>query len=101
MKEVLDELKDNGYKSINYDLESSFNEALEDPDFKKLALSLKVGKNILMKYTSILEKSKIEYANCSKCKNILECRNQVEGYCYLPRVENDKLIFEYKKCKYK
>lgn len=101
MKQVLDELNDNGYKKLNYDLESSFESAIKDPDFKKLVTDLNISKDILIKYTSILEKSKVEYANCLKCKNILECHNQVEGYCYLPRLEDKALIFEYKECRFK
>lgn len=101
MKQVLDDLKENGFDNKKFDLNRNFEEAMEDPLFNKLVNSLKIDKKILMKYTSILEKSKVEFANCSKCKNILECKNQVNGCCYLPRKDNDGLIFEYRECKYK
>lgn len=101
MKKVLDELEDNGFKAkLNYDLEKSYDEALKDEKFKKLVTDLKVARKFLIKYTSILEKSAIEYSNCSKCKGILDCKNKVCGHCYLPRVSDNKLIFEYKMCKF-
>lgn len=99
MKSVMEDLK--GFDKIRYDLERSFDESCKDPSFIKLVKPLKVSKDVLMKYTSILEQSKIECNNCSKCKSIMECKNTVEGHYYYPRVENDGLIFEYKECKYK
>lgn len=100
MKKILDELEDNGFKTkLDYDLEMSFDQALKDPDFKKLVLELKLPKKQLMKYTSILNQSKVEYHNCENCKNILECKNQINGYCYLPRVDGERLMFEYKICR--
>ena len=101
MKKVLDELSDSGFVTkLNYDLEASYDEALKDEKFKKLVMDLKVARKFLIKYTSILEKSAIEYDNCSKCRGILECKNQVPGHAYLPREVDGKLIFEYKMCKY-
>lgn len=101
MKKALEEINNAGFKTFKYNLERSFDAALEDPDFKELVSKLNTSKDNLMKYTSILEKSKVEYASCMKCKNILECKNQINGYCYLPKVSGDGLIFEYKECKYK
>ncbi|MBR1377204.1 MAG: primosomal protein DnaI [Bacilli bacterium] len=101
MKQVLNELEDKGFKAkLNYNLEKAYDEALEKPEFKKLVMDLKVARKFLIKYTSILEKSAVEYDNCSKCKGLLECKNQVTGYCYLPRLKDEKIIFEYKMCKY-
>lgn len=82
-------------------LESSFLKALENNEFKLFVDKIKLPQNVLMKYTSILESSCSEYLNCKKCKNILECRNKVCGYIYLPKIENNELIFSYKPCKYK
>ncbi len=100
MKKVLEELNDNGFKSLNYNLDLEYDKALENEDFKKLVTDLKLARKFLIKYTSILEKSSKEYANCSKCKGIFECKNKILGHCYVPKVEDDKLIFEYKICKY-
>lgn len=101
MKNAVDELKDNGFKTnLNYNLEAAYDEALENEEFKKLVMDLKVARKFLIKYTSILEKCAVEYSNCSKCKGIYECKNQIEGHAYLPRIVDDKPIFEYKICKY-
>lgn len=100
MEKIMDELKNSGFEKINYDLEASFDEALKDESFKRLIKDMKVAKKFLIKYTSLLETSAKEYDNCSKCKGIFECKNKVEGHCYLPRMENNHPIFEYKICKY-
>ena len=101
MKKVMDELKDSGFTvSLNYDLEASYDEALKKDEFKKLVTDLKVARKFLIKYTSILERSAIEYDHCSKCKGIFECKNQITGHAYLPRIVDNKPIFEYKMCKY-
>ena len=88
-------------KVDNTALEKSYNEALKNEDFKKFVDKIKLSDNTLMKYTSILESSCLEYTNCRNCKNILECKNKITGYAYLPRIENEGLVFSYKPCKYK
>lgn len=100
MKKVLDELSENYNTNMNYDLEKAYDEALEDEKFKKLVMDLKVPRKELVKYTSILEKSALEYHNCSKCKNIFECKNKIKGYCYVPKIDDEGIRFEYKMCKY-
>ncbi len=85
----------------NKELEKSYNEALKNEDFKNYVNKIKLPATTLMKYTSILESSCMEYTNCKKCKNILECKNKVCGYAYLPRIQEDELVFSYKPCKYK
>lgn len=91
--------------NVNSDLESKldeyFEEALENQQFKEFVSKIKLKRNELKKYTSLLEESSKEYTNCLKCKNILECRNKLEGYAYLPKVTNGILEFSYKACKYK
>ena len=89
-----------GYNSeIKKTLEKEFNESLKDEEFKKLVSKIKLPKEILMKYTSLLETSSKEIKNCRNCKNLLECKNNVEGYVYLPRVNEKTLEFNYKACK--
>ena len=101
MKHVVDELKDNGFReSLQFDLEKSYDEALKNDEFKKLVTDLKVARKFLIKYTSILEKSAVEYSNCLRCNGIYECKNKIEGHAYLPRMVDNKPIFEYKMCKY-
>lgn len=86
-------------KSINTNLMGVFNEALKDEKFKQLVEKLKLPYEELSKYTTVLEDCSVEYNNCLHCKNILECKNKVKGYAYLPEVENKKLKFGYKICK--
>lgn len=91
-----------GYNSsFQKNLEKEYLEALKDENFKKLVSKIKLPKEKLMKYTSLLEVSSKEICNCKTCKNILECKNNVEGYVYLPKVNEDVLEFNYKACKYK
>ncbi len=93
--------KFNAGKIDNKALEDNFKESLKDENFKNFVDKIKLPDTTLMKYTSILESCYLEYNNCKNCKNILECKNKVCGYAYLPRIENNELVFSYKPCKYK
>lgn len=86
-------------KSNDFDLLGAFNEALKDPKFKTLIDKLKLSYEELSKYTTVLQDCSIEYDNCLNCKNILECKNKIKGYAYLPEIENKKIKFGYKMCK--
>lgn len=91
-----------GYNSeIKRNLEKEFVASLKDEEFKKLVSKIKLPRETLMKYTSLLEMSSKEICNCRTCKNIMECKNNVEGYVYLPKVNEDTLEFNYKACKKK
>lgn len=88
-----------------YDLDSalkrSYVTALKNPEFKKLINTLKVKEDIAINYTSKLESTLEDLANCSKCKSLYECKNKVTGFVYYPNLEDDKLDFNYVACKYK
>lgn len=87
---------------MNFDkLELEFNKSMEEDNFKKIVSSLKISNKELMKHTSKIEDTVMELKNCKKCKNILECKNNVEGHVYYPIIENDEIIFCYIPCKYK
>lgn len=89
----------------NNDLErqllKNYLEALKDEDFKKTVTKLKLNEKIAMKYTTKLERTTCELKNCSKCKHLCECRNEVNGCVYYPTQEEDRLRFDYVACKYK
>ncbi|MBQ6285761.1 MAG: primosomal protein DnaI [Bacilli bacterium] len=87
-------------KSINDDLRREFIKSSTDETFKKLCARLKLDDEILMKYTSKLETTSCELKNCSKCKGLDKCKNEVNGHVYYPIVEKDYLEFIYKPCKY-
>lgn len=81
-------------------LKSAFNQALKDEDFKVLISKLNLPVETLMKYTSTLQDSALEYANCCKCPKLMACQNKVTGYAYLPEVKNNQLRFSYQACRY-
>lgn len=101
----MDNLKDlvNGkYRCSNYKLESDYRKKYDDDmTFRKIANATKLKTETLMKYTTKLEVSAMEYDNCTKCKNIMECKNEVCGYLYYPDAIGDDLEFSYIPCKYK
>ena len=88
-------------KSDKKMLDKEYIEGLKDEYFNKIVSKLKLDKEYLEKYTSLIEESSIELKNCSNCKNILECKNKIKGFAYLPKIIDGNLIFEYKPCKYK
>lgn len=95
-------LKDvNEINAHKTDLMVEYKKALKNQNFKAMVSKINLSENILMKYTSLLEESAEEYKNCCNCKNIVECKNKIEGFAYLPRIANETLLFEYKPCKYK
>ena len=82
-------------------LDEAYDEALQNDKFKEFVCKLKVKREILRKYTSILEESSIEYHNCKNCPGLIACQNKITGYAKLPKVNGDSLEFSYKPCKYK
>lgn len=100
MKKITDEIK---YKNsnINDTLEDLYDKALQDEKFYDLVSNLSYPKKKLMKYTSTLEECAIEYSNCKNCKGLLECKNKLSGYAFLPAIREEQLIFEYETCKYR
>ena len=90
----------NHYHVNKNHLAKEYLDALKDPTFKELMEILNLPDEILMKYTSMLQDSAIEYEHCKNCKNILACKNKLTGFCYLPHVSNDGLIFGYQACKF-
>lgn len=82
------------------DLDSDYEDALKDPEFKFIVSKLKTDKKILKNYTSIIEDCAFELKNCKTCKGLLECKNNLMGYTYLPTIKNKQLLFHYKPCKY-
>src|SRR5574344_714621 len=88
-------------KKIDDELKNDYAHALKNPEFKKLVNSLKIKESIAYKYTSKLEHTLCDLNNCSKCKSLLMCANNVNGMVYYPSIVEDKLDFNYVACKYK
>lgn len=95
----------NKTKMFNKDVEDSLKfeylTAKKDPDFETYIRQIHLPHEKLMKYTSRLKTCVNECRNCSTCKSLNECTNEVYGFYLKPKVENDKLSFSYKSCKYK
>ncbi len=87
-------------KEINNELRREFILASNDETFAKLCNRLKIDDEILMKYTSKLDVTSCELKNCSKCKGLDKCKNEIEGHVYYPIVRDNQLEFMYKPCKY-
>lgn len=87
--------------NLDYILKDDYVKALKDESFKKLVNKLKLKDEIGMKYTSKLENTVNDLKNCSKCKNLIECKNKVNGCVYYPTLNIDRLEFNYVACKYK
>lgn len=91
------------YTNDNLDREllKNYLNSLKDEEFKKLVTKLKITEDIAMKYTTKLERTKEELKNCSKCKGLCNCCNEVNGCVYYPCNIDDRLRFDYVACKYK
>lgn len=97
MHNILEDLNDEN----SIDLESEYKKALEDPNVKTIVKSLKLKDEELKNYTSLLIESANEYDHCKNCKSLLDCKNKVEGFCYIPVNIDGNISFVYKPCKYK
>lgn len=89
-----------GKKAIQDDLRREYVLASKDETFTKLCARLKCDEELLMKYTSKLETTVCELKNCSKCKGLDKCKNEIEGHVYYPVVQKNFIDFTYKPCKY-
>lgn len=88
-------------KNIETDLKKEYIKAMKDTDFENYVRSIHLSHDILMKYTSRLETCFNERKNCSECKGLDNCKNEVYGFCLKEVPDGDKLRFEYKSCRYK
>lgn len=99
MEKINNSIKDTN--NLSYKLKVAFEEAKKDETFKNIVEGINLSDEELMKYTSSIEDSAQEYKNCLGCKNILSCKNNINGFCYLPLLKDGKLTFSYVACKYK
>ncbi len=87
-------------KTNNINLDYEYKKASSNTNFKLITKNLKLSSIELKKYTSILEECCKEFEHCKDCKDLLDCKNKVEGYCYLPINNNGNLSFVYRSCRY-
>ena len=86
---------------LNYKLKVAYHNAKKDNEFKDFVDSINLSDEKLMKYTSLLEDSFKEFKNCKNCKGLITCKNNINGYCYLPTINEGDISFSYVSCKYK
>lgn len=92
----------NKFGSSKISLENAYRKNYdEDMTFREIANQLELPPEELMKYTSKIEISSKELNHCKKCKNILECLNEINGYVYYPVNNDNQIEFCYIPCKYK
>lgn len=100
--ESLKETLNQEYGTYNQVLESAYRKQYDsDMTFRKIANELAMEPKVLMKYTSKIENAACELKHCKRCKNILECKNEVSGYVYYPVKNDENIEFCYIPCKYK
>lgn len=87
-------------EKIDHELKKSYAAAKKNQAFLNLIEKLNAPDELLMQYTSRLEDSAQEYDNCMKCKGLLACANQVEGYACLPVIEDGFIDFKYRPCRH-
>ena len=100
MKTISEALPKLSFDNAIDSLKEEYINALKDPSFKELTKSLSMTNDDLMKYTSKLQECSLERSNCSKCKGLYECKNNVVGYAFTPYVSDKSLSFSYDVCKY-
>ena len=82
-------------------LKKEYLNALKDKDFENYIKTIHLSHEVLMKYTSRLETAFNERKNCSECKGLKYCKNEVYGFCLKEEVNKESIRFTYKSCKYK
>ncbi len=85
---------------VKTDLSKEYEIALQNPVFQEIVKKLKLPKEELQTYTSLLQDSVEEYTHCLDCKHLLDCPNRMRGYVYFPTIRGKQLTFEYKPCRY-
>ncbi len=88
-------------KNLDNELLKSYKEALKNEEFATLIKRLKITDDVAIKYTSKLETTVKELENCKKCRSLLECKNKMEGCVCYPKVNDNRIRFDFVACKYK
>ncbi len=100
MKKLNNLVEDTKYNMNQENLKKSFNQAMTDEIFSRLVSKLNVDNKKLYSYTSRIEDCALEFRNCTKCKNLLACKNKITGYVNIPENIEGNIEFNYVGCKY-
>ncbi len=82
-------------------LKKEFINSIKDKDYENYIRNIHLPIEEIMKYTSRLETCFNENKNCSNCKGLDNCKNEIYGFCLKEEVNKGKLSFEYQSCKFK
>ena len=99
MQEAKQIFKKNKYN--NEVLRKNYIEAMKDKKVMELRKRINATDEILEKYIPNLIDSSVQFDNCLNCKGLQNCKNEIKGYCYYPKEENNTITFAYVACKYK
>ncbi len=88
-------------KNLDNELLKSYKEALKNEEFAALIKRLKITDEVAIKYTSKLETTVKELENCKKCRSLLECKNKMDGCVCYPKVNDNRIHFDFVACKFK
>lgn len=89
------------YRDVESGLKKEFLDAKKDKDFETYIRQIHLPEEKLINYTSRIQTCFNECKNCSTCKKLEDCKNEVFGFYLEPVEEDSKLKFTYKACKYK
>lgn len=85
---------------INNSLKVDFHKELEDPYFVNVLKKINLDETKLYKYTSRIKDCAKEEKNCSDCKGLFFCKNEMKGYKLTLSAFENKINFEYEACSY-
>lgn len=98
MNEIIKEM---GFQErVTENLKNHFYEAKNDAVFCKLVKQLHLPESALISSTSRIQDCTLEYRHCQHCKGLLDCKNKIPGYVYIPENIEGNLEFNYVACKY-
>ncbi len=86
---------------VESNLKKEYLKSKNDSMFENYLRTIHLPHEILMKYTSRLETCFNECSNCSSCNGLSHCKNEIYGFYLEPLVNDNKITFNYKSCKYK
>ena len=82
-------------------LKKEFINSIKDKDYENYIRNIHLPIEEIMKYTSRLETCFNENKNCTNCKGLDNCKNEIYGFCLKEEVNKGKLSFEYQSFKNK
>lgn len=101
MKTIGEQIKEMGFlEATETELYKAYNEALKNKNFSELVSKLSFSRSELIKYTSLLMECAVDYSNCQKCSNLMQCKNRITGYAYSPLIIDKNIQFGYMPCTY-